>query len=795
MSAARTRLAIGLISLAVIALELALMRSLSLRFWHHLAYMVISVALLGFGASGTVLTLLRRHVTAHRRTWLAGSAAAFTVSVPASALLARCVDLDVQFLAWDLGQLGNIALLELVMFLPFFLAACVVGLALMDEPGRIAGHYAASLVGSGLGAVAAVAAMYVLSTGELLVAISLVAFVAAATMLPWTSRRGQIAAVCTAAATALLWLWAPREPDISIYKTLPQLEMMTGIEVIHRTEGPLGRIDVVAGDAIHHAPALSLQYTGDIPPHVLLITDGDQASAVYDCGRKRDWAFLDHTTAAAAYRLSERPRVLILGAGGGADIGLAIYHDSREVIALEMNRRIIQAMTGPLAARGGDLYRAPGVTVLPREARGYLASDGPAFDVIQLPPLDAFGASGAGVHATQESYLYTVECFRAALARLGERGVLCITRWARTPPRDGLRVFDTAAQALRREGLAPDGRLAMIRNWATVTVLASKTPLRDRDTTALRRFCDARSFDLCCLPDMTAEEANRRHVLARPYYFEGATELLGPRRQEYLDSYLFNVEAATDDRPYFFHSFRRRAQEVIAEQLGRRSRAFLELGYVMLLATLVQAVVGALLLILLPLAPGIAALKAGRRRLVTMAYFLLLGVGFMLLEMGLLAKLILYLAHPVYSAAAVIASFLVFAGLGSMLSGRLRSSPGRTAAVAGGVVVTLVIVYVHAADHWLSATQSAAMGVRFLMVAGTIAPLAMAMGHMFPSGLRALGKHSPLVPWAWGVNGFASVVATVAAPVLAMHIGFSCLILLAAGCYLLAGLLVRWVRP
>ena len=670
MRAARTRLAVGLISLAIVALELSLMRAMSLRFWHHFAYMTISVALLGFGASGTAVTLLRRWILPRAGGWICALAMAFALSMPLGLWAGQLVQLDVQSLAWDLSQVGRILAIELLMLPPFMFAAAAVCLALMDRPERISGHYAASLIGSGAGALGAVAAMYVLSTTQMFVGVAIVGYLAGAVALPWRRALPAAAGLATAAAIALLAWICPSRPAISQYKMLSQALAMPDTEVIHQTEGPLGRIDVVAGPALHHAPGLSLQYTDPIPKHVLLIVDGDQTSAVYDCKRRQDWAFMDQTTGAVPYHLRGEPGVLVIGAGGGADIGLALYHGARDIEALEMNRQVIETMTGPLAGRGGDVYLAPQVRLVEREARGYLAATDRNFDIIQLALIDAFGASGAGLYATQESYLYTVESLQAMLESLSSDGLLCITRWARTPPRGGLRIFDTAAQALRNKGLDPRKHLAMIRSWATVTVLVSASGLSDGDRRRIRSFCKARSFDLCYLPGLNASDANRRHILARPYYFEGALALLGPRRQEYLDEYLFEIAATTDDRPYFFHTFRWRSFGAMAEQLGRRSRAMLELGHLMLLAALGQAVLLAAVMVVLPLAPGVGALRRVRPKAAAMGYFLLIGVGFMLLEIGFLQKLILYLAHPIYSAAVVIASFLVFGGLGSYLSGR-----------------------------------------------------------------------------------------------------------------------------
>ncbi len=796
MPLVRTRLAVGCISLAVISLELALMRTMSLRFWHHFAGMVLGVALLGFGASGTFLALLRRRVEGRERTWLFGLALAFALSIPASLLAAEQVPLNVRMLAWDLSQVGRVLLLELALFVPFFLAAGAVGVALLDTPRRLGGHYAANLVGSGAGALVAVALMHVLTTGELLAATGAAALLAAALLAPWRRAAG-VLAMAAAAETLALFAFAVRyEPSFSADKELPLRLAMSGTRRIHHDEGPLGRLDVVVNPAFHDAPGLSMAHMEPPPPVALMVLDGGAACCVYRCRGREDWRFMDDTTSAVGYHVRGVERVLVLGAGGGSGIGLARYHGAGRIVALEMNARIIRAMTGPLRDLGGAVYEAPGVTVVNREARGYLASAagaGERFDLVHLPAISGSAAAGGGLHAARESYLYTVESFEAMLAALTPNGALCVTRPAWAPPRDGLRVFDTAAEALRRRGKDPRRHLAMIRSWQTVTVAAFASPLTEADAGRIGEFCRRRSFDLCHLPGMERAEANRFHVLDRPYFLEGAAALLGPRRSRFLDRYGYAVAAATDDKPYFHHFFRWRLLETLRRQRARGvpARSFLELGYLMLLAALAQGGLLAVALVLLPLI-GLRRDGATRGKAVTLGYFLLLGAGFMTLEMGFLQKLTLYLADPIYSAAVVIASFLIFAGLGSECSRRWRARTANVIRVAAAGVAGLSVAFVLALDGWLALTQTQPLGVRVAVALGTIAPLAFAMGHLFPTGLRRVSAAEPaLVPWAWAVNGFASVLAAVGTPLLAMEIGFSGVTIVAIACYAAAGLLGR----
>jgi hypothetical protein len=789
----RMRLAIALVSMAVLALELALMRMLALRFWYHFAWMVISVGLLGFGASGTAMTIPRERIQRSPRAWFRALAFAFALAVPVCWGLSRWIPLDIAFLAWSgAREMPNVLLLEVLMLLPFFLAGAALGAALLDRPEVVTGHYAANLAGSGLGALATVLLMHVAGLFGIILFTTLLPLCGGLLLLR-AKRRELAAGGVISCAVALVIAIVPRGPLLSEYKALSVYLKMRGTRTIQRREGPLGRIDVIEGPAIHYGSGLSLQYTRTLPPHMLMITDGDGVSPIYDVGRVSDWEFMDHTTQAAAYALTSRPTVLLLGTGGGSDIGLALYHESPRVTALEMNPQIIELMRGPLARRGGQVYMERNVSILNEEARGYLARSRDRFDVIELPPIDAAGASGAGLYASQESYLYTVESLAAMIDHLADNGVLCVTRWARMPPRDGLKLLDIARAACRSEERDPRSHLAMIRNWFTVTVLVSARPLDRGDCNRLRAFCRERGFDLCWLPDLQPEEVNLFHVLDRPLHYEAASALLGAEREDFVKNYLFDIAATTDDRPYYFHFFRWATLGELRERLRGQLPAFMELGYLMIIMALAQTVPLSFLLILVPLIPSVRSLRGTSAKWSTLEYFLLIGLGFMFLEMGFIQKLILYLAHPMYSAAAVIAGFLVFAGIGAHASGVWKVPAPRIAGRAAAVVVLLALGHLFFLDKWLNLSRGATLPVRVGIVLATIAPLAFAMGHMFPTIIGRLARTTPvLVPWAWAVNGCASVLATVLSPLLAIHAGFSCVILVAAGCYAVAGLIGRF---
>ncbi len=797
----RTRMALALIAAVVVALELSLMRGLAIRYSSHFAGIVISLGLLGFGAAGSVLTLLRGRIVCRQRALLVFLSLALAAAIPLTWWFAQRVPLNVNFLAWSLfkpdGESPHVLLIELLMLLPFAIAGAFIGIVLMDSPKRLNGHYAADLFGSGVGGIIAVLAMNGFSPAQLQVGQCAAAFLAAILLFNW-KRLAQWAVLFAAAAiTGLALNQMPWEPAPNQYKPLAYALQLAGTQMVYRAQSPLGRIDVVSGPALHSAPQLSLQFYDDLPPHIEMYTDGDSQALIFDCKKPADWEFCDFRTAAAPFNLGKPAgKVCIVDAGGGVEIGTAILHHATSVTALQPNVQIIRAMTGALADRGGNIYAAPAVQIVNQEPRGFFAAAPDQFDIIQFPPVGGFGAAGSD--ATREAYDYTTASLRAMLHHLAPGGILSITCGIDSPPRAELRTFNLAAEALRQEGLDPAPRMAMIRGDFSCTILVFRDGISEAQIAALRAFSRRMSFDICYFPGITEAQANpvyaTRHtygnynLVDHPYYFTGPQALVGTpeARARFMAEYPFELSAPGDDQPYFFHMFRWNSYSQLHNKFGEGAHRFLEVSYVMLLVAVAQALLLAILLIVLPLAPGINTLRRAQHKTASLGYFLMIGLGFMFLEMAFVQKLALYLAHPIYAAAVVIASFLVFAGVGSQCSKSWRNANCTVAFAAIGIAI-FGIGFLLALDRWLALTQSWDVVARCAIAACTIAPLAFAMGHLFPLGLTRTAESQPaIVPWAWAINGFASVFAASAAPLLAMRFGFSWLVIIAISCYIFA---------
>jgi hypothetical protein len=801
-------MAIAMLSAAALGYEILLMRLFSIIAWHHFAYMMISVALLGYGAAGTFVALARRALlTCYAQVFVA-AAAAFGLLAVLGFLFAQAVEFNPLELLWDPRQPWRLVAIYVMLLAPFLCVAtalCLTFTRFGDEAHRI---YSFDILGAGAGSLAILAVLFMVAPIDALKAVGALGLAAAAmAAIRLALRPRAIAVALLVAAVALAFAvpsdWMRLNP--SEYKELSQTLQIGGTRIVAERSSPLGVITVVDSPQVpfRHAPGLSLNAPAEPPPQLGVFVDGDGPSALvrYE-GRPEPLAYLDYLTSALPYHLLARPRVLVLGAGAGADVLQAISLGARTVDAVELNPQVIDLVQRTFGDYSGKPYSLPGVQAHIGEARGFVARHVGRFDLIEVALLDAFGASSAGLYALSESYLYTVEGLEAYLDRLEPSGMLAITRWINVPPRDVLKLFATAAVALERLGVAEPGRqLALIRSWKTATLLVKNGAFTPVEIAALEAFCRTRSFDADFYPGIKPEQANRYNVLDSSYFHDAAVALLGPQRETFIDRYKFAIAPATDDQPHFFHFFRWRTLTELVALKGQGGLPLLEWGYPVLIATLLQAIVASLLLIVLPLmvsrrSIGNAGAQPPSLLSVTL-YFTAIGIAFMFVEIAFIQKFILFLAHPLYAVAVVLCAFLIFAGLGSRYAPRLVAQRSRfgTRSLAWPVfaIAGIAMVYLIALPAIFLQLMPLPDLARIAISIALIAPLAFAMGMPFPLGLSRLARRADaLIPWAWGINACASVIAAILATILAIHLGFSVVIILAVGLYAVAAMV--WPR-
>ncbi len=784
----------ALISASTLAYEILLVRVFAIEHFHHFAFMAIGVAMLGFGASGTLMSLVTPAPQRATR-WFVNAALATPLALIASSALSPAIPLDAAQLPWDVRQWPWLAAVYLLLALPFAVGALAILVALTLEP-RGAGHiYGASFVGAGAGAGLALAILWLLPPDRALAMPALLASLG--TLLPaavgrWGRVITGLALTVFAIAVATMG-FPPWRLEVSPYKALPQIEAYPGARRLAERSSPLGWVVAVEAEAFRHAPGLSLGYTGAFPRQTALLVDGDLAGARTSWGAGRD-SILDWLPSALPYALGRRARVLVIGAGDGLEVWNALVHGATQVTALELNGDLVELAGWGRAGRQAEAdRRAFGygqVEWVIGDARSYAARTRERFDLVVLGPGSGFGSAAAGVHALDEGFANTVEAYETYLRRLSADGVLAVTLWSTVPPRPSVRLVLTAVEALRRVAPAAiaDG-LVVARSWATTTILAKPSGFQAADIEKVSAWAEARRFDLDWHPGLGAPLA-RFNLVDEPTLFEAAKQATAGRESagRFAANYPFDVAPASDARPYFHHYLRWASLPAFVGRDRGAWLPFAEWGYVALLATLAQSIVLAALLLIVPVAFAAGAVEGrGRSRLV--AYFASIGFAYLLAEIAAIQQLTLLLGHPVFAVAAVLAAFLICSGVGSARSDRWAVSHGRRVALAlaGALVLysALLLTLVHA-------LQAAPLAVRAAAAVLWLAPLAYLMGTPFPLGLRSLAEGSrSRIAWAWATNGFASVVATPLAALLALEVGTRALFLAAAAAYGAAGLLYR----
>ena len=818
-------LSIFLISTALLAYEIILMRIFSITQWHHFAYMIISIALLGFGASGTFVSVFRARLLKRYLFYYRVFSCFFPLSIFLSYYLSQRNRFNPFEIAWNPGQYWFLVEYYLVLFVPFFLAATCIGLLFTRDTEKIGRLYSSNLIGSGCGALGVMGCLQLFHPVLVLYIIVGIACCGAVIAFSDGTTEAKLTLSITQKIILLLLIFGmlplllKYDPlslrahlTISQYKGLSLARNFPEAQLLTESVSSLGVVHTISSPIIRKAPGISLNYTGTIPSQIALFVDSENAGVI---SPEKNLDYLDFLPVSLVYHVRPASSALILGAGGGTDVLNALYHGVAAVEAVELNPDIISLVQGRFYEFTSGVYLQPNVSVINQEARGFIESTHSVYDVIQLSLLDSFGASSAGVHALNENYLYTIEAIQQYYSHLTPQGMLSITRWVKFPPRDNLKLFATAVEALEGLGIQDvSQRLISIRSWATSTLLLSKTPFTTEEIAAVRMFCQNRSFDTNYFPGITPGEANRYNQLPSAEYYRSSQALLFGEKEDFYASYPYYIKPARDNSPYFFHFFKWKSLTTLLGAMGRDWIPFVEWGYLVLLATLLQAAIVSLLLILLPLLTLSNLSIPGRYKGSAMLYFFSVGFGYLFIEMVCIQKFTLFLANPVSAVSVVIASFLFFSGLGSYFfdvwsAGSLRQvglwlrglkrvhrhvgafDPLLLIAISGIIGMTLLYnLLLPSVFSWCAGWNSYSKVLLSILV---IAPVAFCMGIPFPFGLKHISrKASELVPWAYGINGYASVLSSLIATGIAISSGFLTVFILADLFYMIAaGVLYR----
>ncbi len=494
---------------------------------------------------------------------------------------------------------------------------------------------------------------------------------------------------------------------------------------------------------------------------------------------------------ALPYALRPGGKTLIIGPGGGWDVARALAYGSHDITGVEINPIIattIMRERFPALSRG--LYLRPDVHIYVEDGRSFVRRSDAKYQVLQATLVDTWASTAAGAFALSENNLYTVDAFRDYLLHLTDDGVVAFTRWGFDPPRESLRLISLAREALSELGERQAwrhvivGRSGSVHGWgAQDTAIVSRKPLTAADCDRARALFAAAGMQAIYLPDA---------AIQNPFY-----ELLHTSDPAGFEShYIFDISPVTDNRPFFFYTVQPRDLLVFLRTASHDTADYkVNKAVPLLFGLALISVVATLLIMLLP--PLVLGTRLPRQPgvLKFLLYFLFIGAGYILIEVALIQRFVLFLGHPTPALTVVIFSLLVSSGLGSAAAGRLTAHVESRLIKVLGCVAMLAALLGLVLASLLTALVWLPLPLKAVITVALIAPLGFVMGMPFPSGLRRLEQwHAPSVRWAWALNAAASVLGSVFALVAAIYMGLVETMIIGGLFYLAALAVVARVR-
>jgi len=788
----RTLAGIFLVSLATLSLEISLTRYFAVSQQYHFAFWVVSIAFLGYGASGSFLAMSRRIRSFDRDSFLSISALLLSLSILFSFFLYNSIPFDFIKISWDKNQIFFVFLYYFLLCLPFFFSGLTISFAIASSAAFVNKIYFSDLIGAGIGTL--FAAFIFLPKGDkgVIVTISLLALFASYLFYLKSSYLFKSILILFIGAEVILFLASPSWMSfrISPFKALPTALKYPNAKHLSTSWNSYSRVDVIDSPAVRYAPGLSLLYEKMLPPQLGVSIDAGELTAItrYPSPKESDLEFLSFLPSSLAFSFVQNPQILIIEPRGSLDVLAAVNFKAPSIKVIESNPLITRLLTGRLATFSGNLYKREDVQVISASSRAALQEEEGEYDLIVFSLTDVFGSSSPGLHGFGEHHLFTLDSFRQTLDRLSPQGIVSMSLYLLPPPRQEIRVLATWIEALERNDQDPMTHIVALRSWGTISYFIKKSPFESDQIETLKNFAETCLFDLVYYPGIQKKEANKHNVFDKPVYFDLAQKLLDPSiREELYDSYLFQIEPVTDDRPFFYNFLKLNNLNLTYKALGKRWPPLLQ-GEFLVPLLFIQAILIAFVLIFLPL-------TALRKRKVRhqgklwkiFLYFGLIGTAFMFVEITLIQKFILFLGHPLYSIAIIIFSLLFSAGVGSYLSKRILGySLVKNLKKSLCLCAGLIFLYVLLLPLFFNACLGILLPLKILLTFLVIFPLGILMGFPFPTGIRLLMKtDQATIPWAWATNAFSSVVNSILALMIAFWAGYNLVLSMAAGAYLL----------
>lgn len=786
-SLVRINVAIGLISAAIIAFQLILMQILSYVQWYHFAYMIISIALLGFGAAGTFLTIFQQKLEKNYYTLFPFLLIVTAILIPVVVGIANseAVRFDSLLIFQDSRHIGKLILTYFIFFLPFLTGALAIGMSFSKFADQIGKIYFSNLIGSGIGGIIAIFFMQWIIPEQQSFAVAILAFVGGIVSLPKNKKKLiRIIVPLSTLILIILFFYPPRLTP-SEYKDISKTMLLPDAKVEYRKSTPHGFVEIVSSPVLRYAPGVSLAYRDSFPVRKVVFNNGNWMGCLLPQPLEaNETNILDYTPQALPYHIDNIKNALIINAGTGENVLLALSHQVARITANETNPEIFNILRQSFEG----FYQVQPYQTMPRTL---LTPDTNKYDLIELPIVGSFFGN-SGLNAVEPRYELTIEALREMWNKLSEKGMISLSCWMDYPVRNAYRLLATISLLLDENDIAhPPHHVVAIRSWCAITFLVKKSPFKRDEINKVRLFCENRMFDPLVLPEKQEIERDKYNILQDTTFFTHIDQLLSHEKETVIRQYPYRIHPTTDDRPFFFQFVRFKQIPQLISSIREKNFPFLDIGYVLIILTFVQIVFIAAIFILLPL--SFRPWKSRNKKWVLM-YFSGLGVAYMFLEMVFIQHFTFYFGEPTYAASATLGILLFTSGLGSYYSGKFQNNKKMRLAIPL-VIAAILVLYAFVLSPILTATIGIALPLKITIAVVLLGTLGFFLGMPFPIGIDYLsGKNTDDIPWAWALNGYFSVISTVLATIISVELGYLLLLSMAAFIYALVSISNVWIK-
>jgi hypothetical protein len=782
----------------VLILQIVETRILSVISFYHLAFFAISIAMFGMTAGALIIYFNQTFFAPERLlAHLSWIAAAFGLT----AVFSTVVLISTVLLSPPMGIILLATLwLKLIAALlpPYVFAGMGISLALTRSPWPIGLVYGSDLAGAAFGCVGALALMSTLDGVSVMLmvgalgACAALAFALGCAELEWQAlalprfarvlrRPGMLALVLLALALGNAAIH-PHGLVLSFAKARVETP-----DVIEHTQW--NSYSRIRAEKIVHQGPMMWGGSSAMPPIEIdqryMNIDGDAGTTMFRfSGDLGEVDFLKYDVTSLAYYIRHAGRSAVIGVGGGRDLLAAYLFGFRDVTGVELNPIFIDYLT----SRFRDFNRLadlPGVRFEIDEARSWFANAGrdQNFDLVQMSMIDTWAATAVGAYSLSENGLYTVEGWRHFLASLAPDGVFTVSRWYSPEDVDETgRLLSLAKATLLDMGVPePRNHLFLASSGPLSTLIVGRAPLSHRDVALLSETASRLGFSILVGPDLPAASPALKAIIEAP----NAAALTALSATLHHD-----VSAPTDDRPFFFNQLRLTDPHAMLRAMQMRSGVIsgnLDATITLLIIVLLSLILVGLTIIL-PALPSVRSVSARLIGLGT-AYFVLIGFGFMLVEIGLIQRLSLFLGHPIHGLAVGLFAVILSTGIGSIVSDRMPIIKARHAVLWCGVLATYLALLPVGLPLLVATFEAYRILVRAVAAILVIAPLGLLLGFGFPTGMRLVNTIDPRpTPWFWAINGAAGVLAASIAVAINITFSINVSIWLGAACYGLIGM-------